>query len=223
MNQLTINEYIEQKIKTMKQVLATVLMLIGCLTANAQIMQRSSIKGLNADAGFNLLGWSSEYYELLSESAGNGYGVGVSASYGITEFLEPYLGYAYSAIGTSEIDAKSMAMSQLDIGLRLNFLGTIHAWRPFVQAGYSNRVLGMNKISYDTQYIDVRVKSHAPHVGGGIAYFFNPAWAVYAQGLFTLEGKNSEFFDGEKTGVEPDVSAFRVAVGVKFNIQSLLN
>jgi len=207
----------------MKQVLVTLLVLISYLTADAQIMQRSSMKGLNVAAGVNLLGWSSEYYEFLSENAGSGYGAEISASYGITELLEPYLGYAYSSIGTSEIDARSMSMGQLDIGLRLNFLGTIHAWRPFAQAGYSNRVLAMNEISYDAGYVDVQVKSHAPHVGGGIAYFFNPAWSVYAKGIFTLEGKNSEFFDGQRTDAEPDVTAFHVAVGVKFNVQSLLN
>jgi len=210
--------------KDMKQLLLSVLMTaVGCLAASGQIMQRSSIKGLNATAGVNLMGWSSEYYEFLSEEAGSGYGAGVTASYGITELIEPYVGFAYSSIAVGDVDAQSMSMSQLDVGARLNFLGTIHAWRPFVQAGYSYRVLGMNEISYDAGYIDVRVKSHAPHVGGGIAYFFNPMWAVYAKGLFTLEGKNNEFFDGQSTGEEPDITAFRVTLGVKCNIQSLLN
>ena len=207
----------------MKQVLVTLLVLIGYGTADAQIMQRSSIKGLNAAAELNLLGWSSEYYEFLSENAGSGYGAGISASYGITELIEPYLGYTYSSIGTSNIEAQGLSMSQLDIGMRLNFLGTIHAWRPFVQAGYSNRVLGMNEIANGADYVDVRVKAHAPHVGGGVAYFFNPAWSVYAKGLFTLEGKNNEFIDEHDTGAEPDITGFHVSVGVKFNVQSLLN
>ena len=208
----------------MKQLLVSVLVTaVGCLAANGQIMQRSSVKGLNVAAGANLMGWSSEYYEFLSENAGSGYGAGVTASYGITELIEPYLGFSYSSIAVGDVDAQSMSMRQLDVGLRLNFLGTIHAWRPFVQAGYSNRVLGMNEISYDMGYADVQVKSHAPHVGGGIAYFFNPMWAVYAKGLFTLEGKNSEYFDGQRTGEEPDTTAFRVTVGIKCNIQPLLN
>lgn len=207
----------------MKKLTLVLLAVAGGLTTNAQIMQRSTTKGLNGAAGVNLIGWSSEYYEFLSENAGSGYGGEIAASYGITELIEPYLGFAYSSIAVNEVDARSMAISQLDIGLRLNFLGTIHAWRPFVQAGYSNRVLSMNEISYDMGYADVRVKSHAPHVGGGIAYFFNPAWAIYAKGLFTLEGKNSEYFDGQRTGEEPDITTFRVTVGVKCNFQSLLN
>lgn len=208
---------------TIKRMTAVLLLVTGCLVAQAQIMQRSSTKGLNAAAGINLLGWSSEYYEFLSENAGSGYGVDLSASYGITELIEPYLGFAYSSIGVSEVDAQSMFMTQLDAGLRLNFLGTIHAWRPFVQAGYSNRVLGMNEISYDTEYVDVKVKAHTFHAGGGMAYFFNPSLGVFAQGLFTLDGSNTESINGTDTGGEPDITAFRVTLGVKFNLQSLLN
>ncbi|WP_262247579.1 porin family protein [Parapedobacter soli] len=208
----------------MKSILTFVLAVaVGCLTASGQIMQRSTIKGLNLAAGVNMMGWSSDYYELLAEDAGSGYGAGVAASYGITELIEPYLGFTYSSITMDNVDAKSMSMSQLDIGVRLNFLGTIHAWRPFVQAGYSNRTLGMNDISYGEGYVDVRIKAHTPHVGGGVAYFFNPQLSVFAKGLFSLEGKNKEFFDGQNTGTEPDVTAFHVTLGVKFNIQLLLN
>ncbi|MFB2119426.1 MULTISPECIES: outer membrane beta-barrel protein [Parapedobacter] len=203
--------------------LTLVLVTVACyLAANAQIMQRSSIKGLNVAAGINMVGWSSEYYEFLSETAGSGYGAGLTASYGITELIEPYVGFSYSAIGTGEVDAESMSMGQLDIGARLNFLGTIHAWRPFVQAGYSNQVLGLNGVNNGDGTVDVRIKSHAPHVGGGVAYFFNPVWSVYAKGLFTLEGKTSEFFAGEKIDAEPDITAFRVTLGAKFNLQSLI-
>ncbi len=208
----------------MKQLLLSVFVTaVGCLTASGQIMQRSTIKGLNAAAGANLMGWSSDYYEFLSENAGNGYGVGLSASYGITELIEPYLGFAYSSIGVSDVDAQSIFMTQLDAGLRLNFLGTIHAWRPFVQAGYSNRMLGMNEISYDTEYVDARVKGHTVHLGGGVAYFFNPSLAVFGKGLFTLDGSNTESINGSDTEGEPDITAFRVTLGVKFNLQSLLN
>lgn len=203
--------------------LPMLVLAVGCSTASAQIMQRSSTRGLNVDAGVNLMGWSSEYYEFLAESAGSGYGAGIAASYGITELVEPYLGFTYSAIGVTDINAQSMSMNQLDLGVRLNFLGTIHAWRPFVQAGYSNRILNMNDISYDEGFTDVKVKAHAPHFGGGVSYFFNPAWSVYAKGLFSLEGKNKEFFNGHSTSEEPDVTAFHVTLGVKFNIQSLLN
>jgi len=209
----------------MKSILLFVLAVaVGCLTASGQIMQRSTIKGLNLAAGVNMMGWSSDYYELLAEDAGSGYGADIAASYGITELIEPYLGFTYSSIAMDQVDAKSMSMAQLDVGLRLNFLGTIHAWRPFVQAGYSNRVLGMNNISYgEGGYVDVKIKAHTPHVGGGVAYFFNPGWSVFAKGLFSLEGKNREFFDGQNTGAEPDVTAFHVTLGVKFNVQSLLN
>ncbi len=207
----------------MKRLTLVLVTVACCLAAKAQIMQRSTTKGLNVAAGVNLMGWSSEYYEFLSESAGSGYGAGLSASYGITELIEPYLGFTYSAIAVGEVEARSMSMSQLDVGLRLNFLGTIHAWRPFIQAGYSNRVLSMNEISYDAGHIDVRVKAHAPHLGGGVAYFFNPAWSVYAKGLFTLAGQNKEYFDGESTSEKPDVTAFHVTLGVKMNLQSLIN
>lgn len=218
------NKKNQEKVKNMKPILLIVLAVaVGCHVASGQIMQRSATKGLNLSGGVNLMGWSSEYYEFLSEEASSGYGAGLAASYGITELVEPYLGFTYSSIAVGEVDAKSMSMSQLDVGVRLNFFGTIHAWRPFVQAGYSNRVLGMNDISYGEGYVDVKVKAHTPHLGGGVAYFFNPAWSVYAKGLFSLEGKNKEFFDGQSTGEEPDITAFHVTLGVKFNIQSLLN
>lgn len=186
-------------------------------------MQKSTLKGLNVGASVHTLGWASDYFTFLDENAPSGYGGGITAGYGITELFEPYVGFSYTGLGVSDVDVSSFSMSHLDVGLKVNFLGTIHAWRPFIMAGYTYRMATIRGGNLDGNYSDLSVNGHTPHVGGGISYFFSPALSVFVNGSFTINDRNSLTIDGMATTDEPDVTTFRIALGIQFSLQSLMN
>ncbi len=197
-----------------------ILFLLGAgLVSHAQISRKSSTKGLNVAASGNMLGWTSQYFNYLDENASNGAGGGISAGYGITELIEPYAGIHFDVMGVENVDVTRFTFMHVDLGLKLNFLGTIHAWRPFVMGGYSMRTINLTEVSLNNDYPDARVYGGTPHLGGGLSYFFTESLSIFANALFTT-GKNSNLeVDGVSYTDKPDITTFRLGIGVQFNIR----
>jgi len=187
----------------------------------AQVRQRSATKGFNAAARMHTLGWASEYFEYLDKNSTTGYGGGIRIGYGITELIEPYIGIDFTALGTSKIDAESFNMLHLDVGVRVNLAGTVHPARPFLEAGYSYLKGKADQVINGASHVDLEFYGGKPHVGGGINYFFKIPIAVFAEGIFTVGEKSKAKLDGTEIADEPDVTTFRVNIGIVFNISEL--
>ncbi len=207
----------------MKKVILSIALLSLISVANAQVKQRSATKGFNAAARAHVLGWASEYFEFLDKNSSSGFGGGIRLGYGVTELIEPYVGFDFTTLGTSEIDAESFNMMHLDAGVRVNLAGTVHPVRPFLEAGYSYLKGKVNQvINGPNNYVDLEFYGGKPHVGGGVNYFFKIPIAVFAEGIFTVGKKSKAKLDGtEIPNEEPDVTTFRVSVGIVFNISEL--
>lgn len=207
----------------MKKSIAFFLLLSSIIvTANAQIRQRSATKGFNAAGGAHMLGWTSEYFQYLDKNASSGYGGNLRLGYGITELIEPYVGVAFTSLGVSEIDAESFGMLHLDAGLRVNLAGTVHPFRPFVQAGYSYLKGKVDQVINGANHVDLEFYGGKPHVGGGINYFFKSPIAVFAEGIFTVGKKSKAKLNGtEIPNDEPDITTFRINIGISLNISEL--
>lgn len=209
----------------MKKSILFILVLLTISTiGQTQVRQRSATKGFNAAAHAHVLGWASEFFEYLDKNSSSGYGGGIRLGYGITELIEPYIGFGFTTLGTSKIDARSFNMLHLDAGVRINLAGTIHPVRPFLEAGYSylkgkvDQVISGNGIDH----IDIEFYGGKPHVGGGVNYFFKIPIAVFAEGIFTVGKKSKAKLNGtEIPDEEPDVTTFRVNIGVVFNISEV--
>ncbi|HRO69749.1 MAG TPA: outer membrane beta-barrel protein [Chitinophagaceae bacterium] len=206
----------------MKKSITLILVIVSfCIASEGQVRQRSAIKGFNAAARIHTLGWASEYFQYLDENASSGFGGGLRLGYGITELLEPYVGFDFTSIGKSDIDAKSFGMTHIDVGLRVNLAGTINPVRPFVQAGYSFLKGKVDEVANGASYVDLEFYGGKPHVGGGLNYFFKIPISVFAEGIFTVGKKSKAKLDGTEIPDEPDVTTFRINVGVSFNLSEL--
>lgn len=206
----------------MKKSIFLILVIVSfCIASEGQVRQRSAIKGFNAAARIHTLGWASDYFQYLDKNASSGFGGGLRVGYGITELLEPYVGFDFTSLGTSDIDAKSFGMTHIDVGLRVNLAGTINPVRPFVQAGYSFLKGKVDEVVNGASYVDLQFYGGKPHVGGGLNYFFKIPISVFAEGIFTVGKKSKAKLDGTEISDEPDVTTFRINVGVSFNLSEL--
>ena len=205
-----------------KSIILLVLFVTVASTIQAQVRQRSATKGFNAAAHAHVLGWASEYFEYLDKNSSSGYGGGIRLGYGITELIEPYLGASFTTLGTSKIDAKSFNMLHLDAGVRVNLAGTVHPVRPFLEAGYSFLKGNVDQVINGANHVDLEFYGGKPHVGGGVNYFFKIPIAVFAEGIFTVGKKSKAKLNGTEIPTdEPDVTTFRINIGVSFNISEL--
>ncbi len=206
----------------MKKSIFLILVIVSfSIASEGQVRQRSAIKGFNAAARIHTLGWASDYFQYLDKNASSGFGGGLRVGYGITELLEPYVGFDFTSLGTSDIDAKSFGMTHIDVGLRVNLAGTINPVRPFVQAGYSFLKGKVDEVVNGASYVDLQFYGGKPHVGGGLNYFFKIPISVFAEGIFTVGKKSKAKLDGTEISDEPDVTTFRINVGVSFNLSEL--
>lgn len=206
----------------MKRTILFFLTAFLSLAAAAQLRQRSNTLGLQGYAGVHALGWSSSYFQYLDENAGSGYGGGIQVGYGVTQLLEPYLGYDFTTLSTSDVDAHSFRMSHVDVGLRFNLGGTILRLRPFLEGGFSRRAGTIKHIINGTHYNDIDFSGGTPHFGGGVRFFPSKGISVIASGLFTTSKRNNLSIDGQKTDDKPDVTTFRIGLGVGINISQLI-
>lgn len=198
-----------------------VITSVAVSTGHTQVRQRSATKGFNAAARVHVLGWASEYFEYLDKNAGSGFGGGLRLGYGVTELIEPYIGVDFTSLGTSDIDAESFKMMHFDVGVRVNLAGTVHPVRPFVEAGYSYLSGKVDHVINGATYDDLKFYGGKPHVGGGLHYFFKTPASVFAEGIFTLGKKSKAKLNGTEIPDEPDVTSFRVNIGISFNISEL--
>jgi hypothetical protein len=205
----------------MKKVCFVILML-SSFAASAQIQQRSTLKGFNAAFQVHALGWTSDYFQYLDENAPSGIGAGLRVGYGITELIEPYIGFDFTSMGKSDIDAESFKMSHLDVGVRFNFAGTVHRVRPFAEGGYTYLKGTVTQVANNGGYVDLVMSGGKPHLGGGVGFFPKIPVSIFAKGLFTVGKKSSASIDGTDIPDKPDVTTFRISVGVNLNISELI-
>ena len=205
----------------MKKIFTTTIFILVTITGMAQVSQKSNTQGFIANAGPHVLGWASKYFQYMDKNAPSGYGGGARIGYGVTQLIEPYIGFDLTSMGIANVDAQSFSMTHVDIGVRFNLGGTILPVRPFVQGGYSSRKGVIKQVINGNQYDDVEFSGGTPHLGGGLRYFFSKAIAAYADGTFTV-GKSSDLrLNGVKQNETADVTTFRIGIGISINLTEL--
>lgn len=189
--------------------------LLISLTLQAQtIRQRSTTEGFNLGLQGHLLGWSSDYFRFLDENAGSGGGVTLRVGYGFSQHLEVFGQYDRTGMNVSDLDAESFRFSHLTGGVRYNFSATTHAFRPFVELGYTHRSGLVSQVVNGNTYSDINFRGGAAHLGAGINYFVALPVAISLSGSFQTGGKPLVSVDSFDTGDRADVSTFRVSLGV---------
>lgn len=207
----------------MKKIFITAILILITIIGIAQVRQKSNTKGFFVNAGPHVLGWASNYFQYMDKNAPSGYGGGARIGYGVTQLIEPYVGFDVTSMGTSNVDAQSFSITHLDVGVRFNLGGTILPVRPFVQGGYSSRKGVIKKVINGNRYDDVEFSGGTPHLGGGLRYFIKKAIAVYADGTFTVGKSSNLTLNGEKQNETADVTTFRIGIGISINFSELAN
>jgi hypothetical protein len=207
----------------MKKLTLIFALVLTAASTFGQVSQKSNTLGLNAAIGGHVLGWTSAYFKYMDENAPSGYGGGIRLGYGITQLIEPYIGFDATSMDVSKVDAQSFKMTHVDFGVRFNLGGTILPVRPFVEGGYTSRTGTIQHVINGSRYDDLKFSGGTPHLGGGLNYFFNKGISVYARGIFTI-GKTSDLsLNGTKQPEKADVTTFRIGVGISVNVTELIN
>ncbi|MFN8355047.1 MAG: outer membrane beta-barrel protein [Spirosomataceae bacterium] len=179
------------------------------------VKMRSSTEGFNIGLTGNTLGWSSDYFSVLDENAGSGYGIGLRAGYGITQLYEVFVQYDKSFMDVQKIDAQSFNYQHIDAGLRFNFGSTTRPFRPFVEAGYSARQMSLNKVFLAVNnYGNLDVKGGGLYLGGGFNYFVALPVALTLKGSLNPGGKGDVYVNNTSIGDKADLSTFRISAGI---------
>lgn len=207
----------------MKRSAISFIMIILAYTSYAQVSQKSTTKGFMINAGGHVLGWASTYFQYMDKNAPTGYGGGLRASYGVTQLIEPYVGFDVTSMGLSNVDAQKFSITHIDVGIRLNLGGTIMPVRPFVEGGFTSRKGKINQVINGNQYDDLEFSGGTPNIGGGLRYFFKKAISVYATGLFTVGKTSNLTLNGVKQTEKADVTTFRIGIGISVNVSELAN
>ena len=183
--------------------------------------QRSTTLGFNAAASAHMLGWASEYFLYMDKGAPTGFGGGFRLGYGVTQLIEPYVGFDATSMGVGDVDAQSFSMTHIDLGVRFNLGGTILPVRPFLEGGFTSRKGKITQVINGASHDDVEFSGGTPHLGGGVSYFPSKAISVFARGLFTIGKSSNLTLNGSKQSDKPDVTTFRVGIGLNVNISEL--
>lgn len=122
-----------------------------------------------------------------SDDIENGGGLGLAAGWGFSpNFMLYAAGDAASISGAdSEPD---YSLGHFDLGVRYSFAAPARSWVPFLLAGVSGRAAVWDDL---IQGQDLEVTGAGVTAGGGISYFFTPAWALQT----SLEWTFGEFSD----------------------------
>ncbi|MFC5409018.1 outer membrane beta-barrel protein [Larkinella bovis] len=188
--------------------------LVSTVTFAQTIRQRSTTEGFSLGLQGHMLGWSSDYFQFLDESSGNGVGFGGRIGYGLNQRFELFGQYDRTKMNIKNIDAESFTFTNVTGGVRFNFSATTHALRPYAEVGYVLRTGKLDQVINNNVYDNIMFRGGAGHLGAGLNYFLSLPVALTLNGSFQVGGKSKIDLNGESTPDKADVTTFRISAGV---------
>jgi hypothetical protein len=167
--------------------------------------------------GLHLQGATLDPEDDLGDRGG---GAGLDLGWGFRNGLGLFLTIAGAAMEPDEDKiGASYTLVEADLGVRYAFLGETARGRPFVEAAVSSMMATFEDVEWFGDETDVEISGPAFSVGGGIEYFFSPAWSGLV-GLRWSAGSFDEVKIGNLTveldpGDEFDVRTTRFQLGVR--------
>lgn len=201
-----------------------VLLLVHGLSGlRAQtIRQRSTTEGLSIGLQANYLSWSSDYFQFLDENAGTGAGEGLRVGYGLSQRIELFGQYDFSALNATKIAGKDFSFTHITGGLRFNFSATTHALRPFAELGYAYQTGKADQVLNQNNGRDNLIfKGGTVHLGGGLNYFVALPVAITLNASVQAGAKSPVYVNGNNTGDKADITSFRISAGVLLFLSEL--
>jgi opacity protein-like surface antigen len=188
--------------------------LISVLTLQAQDI-RSNTEGLNVTVCGGIGNWSSNYFLNLDELEPLGVGGGLRIGYGLNQRFEIFARYDRHTFKI-ENEWDKYGTSNAGTGLRVNFGGTLQAFRPYLEAGFSSINLRMDPVLFNGRVVEYHLKGPALAVGGGVNYFISPNFAIQANAAGTFGKFNTFQIDGKGIEDRPDARTLRFSLGVSY-------
>jgi opacity protein-like surface antigen len=142
--------------------------LAFALSAGSLSAQVSTTEGLSLNAHLNQGG-------VRAGRSVAGGGIGLGASYGITERIGVFANADVTTMDTRGQALYRTSLGQVDAGLRYTFGGTGSALRPFVSAALSLVAL-KEQYEYNGEFMPPTTTYYglAPTLGAGVQYFVRP-------------------------------------------------
>lgn len=201
------------------------LLILVPFTAGKTLAQdiQSDVSGFYGNINVHYGQWStsSQFLEGIRDYDPNGLGLQLSAGYGFKQRMELFAQFSYSDFNMSG-DWSTYNHTELGVGFRYNFGGTLSKLRPFLDAQISSSSMTIDRIFYEHANVGVRVEGKLEMEGvsliggGGVRYFFRPWIAGKVHARFHHGGDYDMIFEGFDLEFpeKQDVTQFDIGIGV---------
>ena len=189
--------------------LAATVLFAGTASAQATARPRSSTSGFFIGLGVS---GSSIKFDGDTETE-SGSGATLQLGYGFT----PKFAMFVEGTGASMSSDDPYNLGHFDIGARYSFASPSRAFVPFLEAALSGRAAVQENVSFDNGATsdDLSLSGAGFSFGGGLAYFFNPKWALNTGLKWTVGEFNTvKYGDVTMTGFEGDATTARFNLGM---------
>ncbi len=188
---------------------ATLFLCLMSLTSTALAQDMYQTKGFSLGVSASALSWSLDNPELDLSGSNDGAGLGLDASYGVSKLVTIRFNVDASSVSVKNEDPYPVAHA--DLGVRFLFGGLQRRVKPFAQVLISGVAA-----EQDFRFYDLEMAGGGASIGGGVLYFFSPAFALDSELLLMAGTLNDVKVDGHSMDVEIDQQSARLKVGVRW-------
>jgi hypothetical protein len=193
--------------------LALVLAPASVSGQDSTIVNRTGSTTSGLFLGFSLNGSAVNLDEVPVGGTPAGVGASLGVGYGFGRVLSVFL---EGTIAPINIDSDAAFLSHVDAGARFHFADPTRRVVPFLDVGVTRRAINASDVpDADRPGVenDQEFTGTVLSAGGGVLYFFDPAWAVTGSARFT----NGEF-DEAKVNGRPVQSLSFFSVSTRLNV-----
>ncbi len=153
-----------------------------------------------------------------SADASGGAGGGVTFGYGLNRnftLLVQLDGANIDVENSSEV-AGTWTIGHADLGLRFHFANSLRRWVPYIQGGFTGRVVSVDNLPQPVLNQDeLSFSGGSFSFGGGLMFYLGQSFAIDATALFS-GGQFTDITVGNLTqsGLNVDASSARFNVGL---------
>lgn len=186
------------------------LLLCFLFLANLALAQESyTTKGFSLGFGVSALSWSLDNPDLNLSGSNDGAGVGLDVSYGASKLVTVRFNVDMSSVSVKNENAYPVAHA--DLGVRFLFGNLQHRVKPFAQVLFSGTAA-----EQDFSIYDLKMAGGGMSIGGGVLYFFSPAFALDSE-LLLMAGTLTDIeVNGQTMDMEIDQQSARLKLGIRW-------
>lgn len=187
------------------------------LDGQEALSMRSTAYGFSLGGQLGITGWSCEDLDVAGEL---GPAVGLRLSYGFSELFEAFFEYDVGVIFPAWEQIEPFPFSHADLGLRMNYGGTLKSVRLFLDLAFTYQYSIQDAVdTYSNEFVLLDMGGYGFTLGGGLKYHLTLPFALVLGGKFTFATFSEVEVDGISYDEEWVANSYRFSVGAAYYFQ----